>query len=56
MNFPVDFVDSCTEEVDKISGVSKTDYFPITSRSMKPYEKKKIMSSPKECVGVVPKQ
>ena len=57
INFPVDYVDSCTKDVDRISVVSNTDYFPTPSRLMKPLENKFcFVASPQECVGGVPKQ
>ena len=40
MNFPVEYVDTCAKDVDNVEGVSKTDYFPIPSRYIKPLEKK----------------
>ena len=38
-NFPVEYVDSCAEDMDNIVGVYKPDYSPIPSRSMNPLEK-----------------
>ena len=57
MNLPVDYVNLCTKYVDKMSVVSKPDYFPIPSRLMNPLEKKvRFVASPQECVGGVTKQ
>ena len=57
MKYPVEYTFLCTEDVDNIAGVSKPEYFPITSRLMKPLEKKLgFMASPQEYVGKVPKQ
>ena len=56
VNFPVEYVDSCTKDVDKIAGFSKSDLFPITSCSTNPLENKVCsMDSPQECVGGVSK-
>ena len=57
MNLPVDYVNLCTKYVDKMSVVSKPDYFPIPSLLINPL--KKIfcfMDSPQGCVGGVHKQ
>ena len=57
MNRPLDYVALCTKDVNKILGVYKPDYFPITSCSMKTLETKVcFVASPQECVRVVPKQ
>ena len=57
MNFPVDYVDSCTKDMDKIAVVSNPDYCPTPSRLMKPSEKKiYFMASPQKCGGGVPGQ
>ena len=57
MNFPVDYVDSCTKYMDKIAVVSNPDYCPTPSRLMKPSEKKiYFMASPQKCGGGVPGQ
>ena len=57
MNCLVDYIDSCTKDMDKIEGVFKIDYFSIPSHSTKPLEKKLFFfASPQECVEVVSKQ
>ena len=57
MNFPMEYVDSCTKDVDKIAGFSKSDLFPIPSCSTDPLENKVcFMASPQKSVGGVPKQ
>ena len=57
INYPVEYVDSCTKDVDKVVGVSNQDYFPITSRLMNPLEINKLcfMASPQEFFGRVTK-
>ena len=57
MDFPVEYVESCTKDMENIAGVYKPNYFPIPLCLMKPLEKKSyFMASSQEFFRGVNKQ